>query len=199
MKRTIILLSIVVLTFGSAVAQEISSRAKALRMMHFTRPEYMIKDIKILADTMTLYTLSEHVIYPFGKWNSIEQYITSGQLRWERKIGYKQFYDSMNVSVNTLERIDGSHIDVYRSIWTGLMEILGAKITDPEIVYDNGLHTGMSKQDVFNVFFDSHPQSYTSDIHVLKVVSAANEVSQIYTFKGRKLRHIEVVSRYKYY
>lgn len=186
-------------TLMTGAAQEVSARAKAMRMMAFARPEYMVKDVKVMVDTMTVYALDEQVVYPFGKWNSIEQYITEGQLRWEREVGYKRYLDSMQVSVNTLARTDGSKIDVYRSITTGLMEILNARITDPEVTFVNGLHPGMTKEDVFNVFFDTYPVSYTADITVLKVVSGAHEVEQVYTFKGRRLRHIQVRSRYKYY
>jgi len=186
-------------TLSTGMAQEVSARAKAMRIMKFARPEYQVKDIKVLVDTMTVYALDERVIYPFGKWNSIEQYITEGQLLWNREVGYKHFMDSMQVSVNTLQRLDGSAIDVYRSIPTGLMEILAAHITDPEVVFVNGLHPGMTKEDVFNVFFDTYPVSYTQDITVLKVVSGAHEIEQVYTFKGRRLRSIDVRSRYKYY
>ena len=79
------------------------------------------------------------------------------------------------------------------------MELLSAKITDPEVVFDNGLHVGMSKSEVFGVFFKNYPKSYTADINVLKVVSGADEVGQIYTFKGNRLRHIQAISKYKYY
>lgn len=200
MKKLIpLLLLAFVATSLPTFSQQVSSRAKAMRMMTFTRPEYMVKDIKVFTDTMTVYTLAEYVIYPFGKWNSVEQYVTEGQLKWERKVGYKHYLDSMHVSVNTLERLDGSFIDVYRSITTGIMEMLAAKITDPEVSFVNGLHPGMTKQEVFAVFFKNYPKSYTADINVLKVISGADEVGQIYTFQGNKLRHIQVVSKYKYY
>ena len=199
MKKILFVVALVA-TLTSGMAQEVSARAKAMRMMHFARPEYQVKDIKVFIDTMTVYALAEQVTYPFGKWNTIEQYITDGQLKWERKVGYKRYLDSMEVSVNTLERLDGSFIDVYRSIPTNLMEILGARITDPEVSFINGLHPGMTKEDAFNVFFKTYPQSYTTEINVLKVVSGANEVAeQVYTFKGQRLRHIQVRSRYKYY
>ena len=65
MKKTA--LFVVLVAFMAALpAQEISSRAKAMRMMTFAKPEYMVKDIKVLADTMTVYALSDHVIYPIG-------------------------------------------------------------------------------------------------------------------------------------
>ena len=198
MKRLLLAVALIA-TLTSGMAQEVSARAKAMRIMKFARPEYQVKDIKVLADTMTVYALDEQVVYPFGKWNSIEQYITDGQLRWDREVGYKHYLDSMQVSVNTLKRLDGSEIDVYRSIPTGLMEILAAHITDPEVAFINGLHPGMTKEDVFNVFFDTYPSSYTQDINVLKVVSGAHEIEQVYTFKGRRLRSIDVRSRYKYY
>ncbi len=198
MKKVLLTVALVA-TLTTTFAQEVSSRAKAMRIMKFARPEYQVKDIKVLVDTMTVYALNEQVVYPFGKWNSIEQYITDGQLRWDREVGYKHYLDSMHVSVNTLKRLDGSEIDVFRSISTGLMEILAAHITDPEVSFVNGLHPGMTKADVFNVFFDTYPTSYTQDITVLKVVSGAHEVEQVYTFKGQRLRLIEVRSRYKYY
>ena len=148
---------------------------------------------------MIVYSLADYVIYPIGKWENVEQYITNTQLQWYRESGYKQFYDTMSVSVNTMKRIDGSYLDIYRSIWTNKVEMVGAKITDPEIVLTNGLHVGVSKQEVFDKFFNKHPRSYTIEVSVIKIISGANEVGEIYTFKGNKLRKIEVVSKYKYY
>lgn len=180
-------------------AQQVSSRAKALRIMKFARPEYQVKDVKIFTDTMTVYALADQVVYPIGRWNTVEQYITNNQLLWTRESDYKPYFDSMAVSVNRLRRLDGTYIDLYRSITTGLTEILDAKITDAEVVLDNGIHPGMSKEDVFMVLFKKFPKSYTADIHVLKVVSGAEEVGQIYTFRGNKLKHIRITSKYKYY
>jgi len=191
------------LALGASVftlnAQEISSRAKAMRMMTFAKPEYIIKDVKVLADTMIVYSLADYVIYPIGKWENVEQYITSTQLQWYREVGYKNYFDSMSVSVNTLRRLDDSYIDMYRSITTGRVEMIAGKITDPEIVLDNGAHVGMSKEDVFRILFKRFPKSYVADVAVLKVISGAGEVGEVYTFKGNKLRHIGIISRYKYY
>ena len=105
----------------------------------------------------------------------------------------------MEVSVNTLKRIDGTFIDLYRAIWTARVEVLDGKIFDKEVVLANGIHVGMTKEEVFNVLFRKFPRSYVADISVLKVVSGANEVGQIYTFKGDRLRHIGIISHYKYY
>ena len=63
----------------------------------------------------------------------------------------------------------------------------------------NGLHVGMAKDDVFRVFFKRYPRSYTQEVQVLKVVSGAGEVAEIYTFRGQKLRHIKIETAYKYY
>ncbi len=198
MKKILILIAFA-MTVGTMAAQEVSSRAKAMRMMTYAKPEYMVKDIKVLADTMIVYSLADYVIYPIGKWENIEQYITSTQLQWYRESGYKNFYDSMMVSVNTLRRLDDSYLDMYRSITTGRVEMVAGKLTDPEVVLDNGLHAGSTKDDVFKVIFKRFPKSYVADIKVLKVISGAGEVGQIYTFSGNKLRHIGIVSKYKYY
>ena len=198
MKKLILFIAFGAVMF-SLSAQEISSRAKAMRMMTFAKPEYMVKDIKVLADTMTVYSLADYVIYPIGKWENVEQYITNTQLQWYREVGYKNYYDSMSVSVNTLRRLDDSFIDMYRSITTGRVEMIAGKITDPEVVLDNGVHVGMTKEEVFRTIFKRFPKSYVSDISVLKVISGAGEVGQVYTFKGNKLRHIGIISRYKYY
>ena len=198
MKRAF-LIAALVLCGSMAMSQQVASRAKAMRMMNFSRPEYQIKDIKVYADTMTVYSLARYVIYPFGEWTSVEQYITDNELHWYRDIGYKKYYDSMEVSVNRLRRVDDSYIDMYYSIWTKQVELLGGYVADPEITLVNGLHVGMSKDDVFKVFFKKYPKSYTSDVLVLKVVSGAGEVAEIYTFKGQKLRHIKIETAYKYY
>ena len=204
MKKTLILAALVlcgtmVIAQQNVATTNVSSRAKAMRMMTFSRPEYQIKDIKVYTDTMTVYSLSPSIIYPFGVWNSVEQYITDNKLHWYREQGYRHYYDSMEVSVNRMRRVDDSYIDLYYSIWTKKVEILGGYIADPEITLDNGLHVGMDKDDVFRIFFKRYPRSYTSDVAVLKVVSGAGEVAEIYTFKGRKLRHIKIETAYKYY
>ncbi|MCR4816552.1 MAG: hypothetical protein K5842_05145 [Bacteroidales bacterium] len=198
MKKSLLIVFLTATMF-SLQAQEISSRAKAMRMMTFSKPEYMVKDIKVLADTMTVYSLADYVIYPIGKWENVEQYITNTQLQWYREVGYKRYFDSMSVSVNTLRRLDDSYLDMYRSITTGRVEMIAGKITDPEVVLDNGVHVGMTKEEVFRIIFKRFPKSYVSDISVLKVISGAGEVGQIYTFRGNKLRHIGIISRYKYY
>ena len=198
MKR-ILIVAALLLSSSMAFSQQVASRAKAMRMMAFSRPEYQIKDLKVYTDTMTVYSLSRAVIYPFGEWTSVEQYITDNQLHWYRDQSYRHYYDSMEVSVNRMRRVDDSYIDLYYSIWTKKVEILSGYIADPEITLNNGLHVGMSKDEVFNIFFKRYPRSYTSDIAVLKVVSGAGEVGQIYTFRGKKLRHIGFISKYKYY
>ena len=198
MKKTLTLVALL-LCSSMAFSQQVASRAKALRMLAFSRPEYQIKDIKVYTDTMTVYSLSRAVIYPFGEWTSVEQYITDNQLHWYREQNYRHYYDSMEVSVNRMRRVDDSYIDLYYSIWTKQVEILSGYVADPEIKLDNGLHVGVSKDEVFNVFFKKYPRSYTSDIAVLKVISGAGEVAEIYTFKGTKLRHVKIETAYKYY
>jgi len=198
MKRVLVIAAAVLLT-ATAFSQQVASRAKAMRMMNFSRPEYQIKDIKVYADTMTVYSLAQYVIYPIGEWSSVEQYITDNQLSWYREIGYKKYYDSMEVSVNRMSRLDGSYLDLYYSIWTNKVELLGGYIADKEVTLDNGIHVGMTKDEVMNVFFKKYPKSYTSDVMVLKVISGAGEVAELYTFKGTKLRHIKIETAYKYY
>ena len=198
MKRTLTI-ALMLLACSTMLGQQVASRAKAMRMMTFGRPEYQIKDIKVYTDTMTVYSLAPQVIYPLGVWTSVEQYITDNQLSWYRDQGYRHYYDSMEVSVNRMRRVDDSYIDLYYSIWTKKVELLGGYIADPEVTLDNGLKVGMSKDDVFHVFFKKYPRSYTADIAVLKVISGAGEVAEIYTFKGQKLRHIKIETAYKYY
>lgn len=198
MKR-ILTIAILLTLAGTGFSQQVASRAKAMRMMNFSRPEYQIKDLKVYTDTMTVYSLAGYIIYPFGEWSSVEQYITDNQLQWYRDIGYRKYYDSMEVSVNRMRRYDDSYIDLYYSIWTKKVELLGGYITDPEVTLDNGIHVGMTKDEVFKVFFKKYPKSYTSDVAVLKVISGAGEVAEIYTFKGTKLRHIKIETAYKYY
>lgn len=197
--RRIFTLAALLLCCTAGFSQQVVSRAKAMRMMSFSRPEYQIKDIKVYADTMTVYSLAQYIIYPLGEWTSVEQYITDNQLSWYRDIGYKNYYDSMEVSVNRMSRVDGSYVDMYYSIWTNKVELLGGYIADNEVKLANGIHTGMTKDEVMNVFFKKYPRSYTQDVLVLKVISGAGEVAEIYTFKGTKLRHIKIETAYKYY
>ena len=198
MKKLIVAVALLLMVI-TVNAQQVSSRAKAVRMLAYARPEYQVKDVKVYADTMTVFSLAEYPIYPLGKWSSVEQFITNNQLLWYRESGYKNFYDTMTVAVNTLKRLDGTNINVYRSIWTDKLEMVYAKITDSAVVLDNGVRVGMSKEEVFKVVFKSYPKSYTTDINVLKVIAGAAEVGEIYTFKGGKLRNIKIVSKYKYY
>lgn len=184
---------------ATGMTQQVASRAKAMRMMSFSKPEYQIKDIKVYTDTMTVYSLSRYVIYPFGEWTSIEQFITGNKLHWYRESGYRKYFDSMEVSVNRMRRLDDSYIDMFYSIWTKKIELLHGYVSDSEVILANGMHVGMTKDEVFGVFFKRYPKSYTADIAVLKVVSGAGEVAEIYTFRGTKLKHIKIETAYKYY
>ena len=195
----LMLCSTVAFSQQNVLTGNVSSRAKAMRMMAFGREEYMIKDIKVYTDTMTVYSLSNYVIYPFGEWESMEQYITDNQLHWYRESDYRKYFDSMEVSVNRMKRLDDSYLDMFYSIWTRKVELLGGRINDPEVILANGIHVGMAKDDVLKVFFKKYPKSYTSDVQVLKVISGAGEVAEIYTFKGQKLRHIKIETAYMYY
>lgn len=198
MKKTLTFAALM-LVASMAFSQQVASRAKAMRMMNFSRPEYQIKDIKVYTDTMTVYSLSNHVVYPFGQWDSIEYFMTDNQLHWYRESGYRSFFDSMEVSVNRIKRLDDSYLDLFYSIWTRKVELLGGYISDPAVILTNGLHVGMTKDDVFKVFFKKYPKSYTADVAVLKIISGAGEIAEIYTFKGTKLRHIKIETAYKYY
>lgn len=195
----LVLCSTMAFSQPATATSNLSSRAKAMRMMNFGHEEYMIKDIKVYTDTMTVYSLSNFIIYPFGQWESMEQYITDNQLHWYRESGYRKYFDSMEVSVNRMKRLDDSYLDMFYSIWTRKVELLGGRINDPEVKLANGIHVGMAKDDVLKVFFKKYPKSYTSEVAVLKVISGAGEVAEIYTFKGEKLRHIKIETAYKYY
>ena len=81
MKKTILIFALMA-TVLSVSAQRVSSRAKAVRMLAYARPEYQVKDVKVYADTMTVFSLADYPIYPLGKWSSVEQFITNNQLLW---------------------------------------------------------------------------------------------------------------------
>ena len=71
MKKIALILALTAVLF-SANAQQVSSRAKAVRMLAYARPEYMVKDVKVYADTMTVFSLADYPIYPLGKWGTVE-------------------------------------------------------------------------------------------------------------------------------
>ncbi|MBO4741875.1 MAG: hypothetical protein J5605_09605 [Bacteroidales bacterium] len=198
MKKFLLLAASIVL-FGTAFSQNLSQRAISARMKTFARPEYMVKDIKYYTDTMTVVALSEYVIYPLGKYSKIENYVHRSRIDWYRESGYRDFFDTMHVSVNTLSRLDGSHVDAFIAINTNKMEIVDGFITDTNIVLQNGIKVGMTKEEVFSVFFETYPRAYLANINVLRVSSGASEISEIYTFRGKKLKSIGFVTRYKYY
>lgn len=197
--KKFLLIAALIIMFGEVFSQNLSQRAISARMKTFARPEYMVKDIKYYTDTMTVISLSEYVIYPLGKHNRIESYVHRSGIDWYRESGYQDFFDTMHVSVNTLSRLDGSHIDAFMAINTGKMEMVDAYITDTNIVLQNGIKVGMTKEEVFSKFFDTYPRAYLANINVLRVSSGANEISEVYTFRGKKLKSIGFVTRYKYY
>ena len=55
MKKTLLILALMA-TVLSVNAQRVSSRAKAVRMLAYARPEYQVKDVKVYADTMTVFS-----------------------------------------------------------------------------------------------------------------------------------------------
>lgn len=197
--KKILTITAILLCICGAYAQNLSQRAISARMKDFSRPEYMVKDIKYYTDTMTVVSLSEYVIYPLGKYNRVESYVNRSGIDWYREVGYQRFFDTMNVSVHSLKRLDDSFIDVFMAINTEKMEIVGAYITDTIVKLQNGIKVGMSKEDVFKVFFEKTPRAYLANVNVLRVASGANEIAELYIFKRNKLKAIAFVTKYRYY
>ena len=148
--KKIAFIAIALLGICSLEAQNISQRARSLRMESYAKDEYQVKDIKIFDDTMFVICRSEYVHYPLGKYNSVDAYINRSYLDWYREMSYQNFFnDSLRVPVTKISRLDDSFIDTYSSINTGKMEIIGGNITDSAIKLRLKVCVGMKKNDVF--------------------------------------------------
>ena len=198
--KKIAFIALALLSMYNVEAQNISQRARSMRMESYAKDEYQVKDIKIFDDTMFVICRSEYVHYPVGKYNSVDAYINRSNLDWYRQMNYRSFFsDSLSVPVTNISRLDGSYIDTYSSINTGKMEIIAGHITDSSIKLRLKVCVGMSKKDVFGAFFRSFPKTYIADINVLRVVSAGGEFAQIFTFKRNRLQYIDFITNYRYY
>ncbi|MBR5784781.1 MAG: hypothetical protein IKY43_06415 [Bacteroidales bacterium] len=197
-KVAIILVSI--LSIVSVEAQNISQRARSLRMESYAKDEYQVKDIKIFDDTMIVICRSEYVHYPLGKYNSVDAYVNRSRMDWYREMSYRNFFnDSLRVPVTRVHRLDGSFIDTYSSMNTGKMEIIGGHITDSEILIRQKVRVGVKKTDVYSAFFRAVPRTYIADINVLRIESAGGEFAQLFTFKRGVLVSIDFLTSYRYY
>lgn len=198
--KKVAFIALALLGICSLEAQNISQRARSMRMESYAKDEYQVKDIKIFDDTMFVICRAEYVHYPLGKYNSVDAYINRSYLDWYRNMTYRSFYnDSLRVPVTKISRLDDSYIDTYSSINTGKMEIIGGNITDPAIKLRLKVCVGMKKNDVFAAFFRSFPKTYIADINVLRVVSAGGEFAQVFTFKRNRLQSIAFITNYRYY
>ena len=198
--KKIALFSLILISICSLEAQNISQRARSMRMESYAKDEYQVKDIKIFDDTMFVICRSEYVHYPLGKYNSVDAYINRSNLDWYRQMNYRKFFsDSLSVPVTHINRLDGSYVDTYSSMNTGKMEIIAGHITDSSIKLRLKVCVGMKKSEVFAAFVRAFPKTYIADINVLRIVSAGGEFAQVFTFKRNKLQYIDFLTNYRYY
>ena len=199
MKKIVVLMLFVGFLGGNLYSQNLSRRAKADRLAQIANPNLGVKEVKSQFDTLIIVSLAEELFYPFGKYKSVNEFVQKGNIEWYRSAERHDFSDTLDITVYNFARLDGSYLNFYQSVTTGLMDFIDGSITDKDLVLKNGMHVGMSKQEVLEKYFKNPPRAYTEDIKVIKIFSGLYEIAQIFSFDDEQVSSIGFSSYYIYY
>ncbi len=199
MKRILVCISFL-FAFGHFMqAQNFTPEVKAERLKQLVTNGFKVESVKISHDTLKVVLLDDFLFYPFGRIKNMDAFINRTKLEWYRSVDRFKYQDSLDMTIYKLWRLDDSFIEFFYGIETHNMEMIEANITDKAINLSYGIHCGMAKQELLNLFFKTPPPVLIGDIKCVRFVSGLYELQHCYTFDDQDiLRQIYIEREYKY-
>jgi ABC-type branched-subunit amino acid transport system ATPase component len=117
-----------------------------------------------------------------------------------RKYEEKQILDTGQHDSTTLNKFinkDNSLL-IFKSSETKKVEIVKAKISDPNLILINSIRIGMSKRDFFDLFFNKVESIPIQDIKTIKFISGLDGIWNNYYFKNDKLEYYTFDTDYRF-
>lgn len=148
---------------------------------------------KISYDTLKIFTLSDYINYPLGKYRKIKAV--------EKKFPFMKMrveYDYSYGEQNKLYRFyyNNSFFKLYYDDYANTLEIVSAKIVDKDIKLLDGISTGIPKRKFLSKISVKLSQNQISNTRVIKLQSGLDNLCHYYTFENDTLKTIYIDNVY---
>lgn len=147
--------------------------------------------IEINKDTLKIISTAKFIYYPFGKLTELNALISKYPSYLMSKV-----YDQPDTT--TLFKISNknNYFKFVNSPETGFFEVIHARILDPKIKFDNGIHVGMTTDSLYGLFFTKNVR--LDAIKKVKFTSALDGINHIYDISQGKIERIVIDSDYQF-
>ena len=138
-----------------------------------SKVDFKIIDSKIINDSLIV-TTSSYIYFPFGYYHNLKD--------------FSEVFPFMNTYNDTIKHLFNfsfkkSSIKLLFDE-NNCLQIVAAKIHDPEIVLYNKVRVGMTKTDFINSYAFQFNSEQINKAKVVKMISAATGIWHYYIFKG---------------
>jgi hypothetical protein len=158
------------------------------------KKDLQLVELSIQKDTLNIVSTSSFIFYPLGKFIAIEK-IRQSNPQFATVIEHDK-----NDKKAKLYRLSSknSFVKFFKDPNKATLEIVSGKIINPEIMLKNGIRVGMSKINFFNLFFNKMTEHQVNNIKVVKLISALNGITHVYTFENEKLNRLAFDTDYTF-
>lgn len=172
--------------------------AKSIKISGFwATPNQLIDydSAKVSKDTLFLVTCNEYVYSPFGiikdkagfKSSLLKDFDVNNKFE-KMDVGSFEFNRLTHKSSRLIFFFDNDpESSKHSSIFKG-------EIYDSDIVFSNGLKTGINVGDFYKVFFKYFPDELKSKFKVVVLESCVDDIKHTYTFKNKQLNSVVFIN-----
>jgi hypothetical protein len=170
--------------FGLLIATAHGQGVESDDIKNKIRPAFELYTYRISADTLSLVFNGKFLYYPFGQINSLK----------DLRSKYPNLYKNKG-GENYLVK-ENSYVKFFYDPDHKAFEIVYAKIADPIFEFTNGIRTGMTKKELFDVYFSSPPNSMDR-IKILQLEHAIVGIWHYYRFEDNILTSLVLDTDYQ--
>jgi hypothetical protein len=153
-------------------------------------------EIQLKKDTLELISTADFLYYPFGRFDSISDFIQQNDFL--QKYHQEKTIES-NDNINMFKLIyKDNFLVIFKSPDSKRIEIIKARISDPNINLVNKLKAGINKEDFLNIFFNNVDGATIQNISVIKFISGLTGVWNNYYFENNKLSYYTFDTDYQF-
>lgn len=160
--------------------------------------DFEIIEYSIAGDTLRIVSTSNFLYYPFGCYVGAEEFLER-YLFMKKSEEQGSFIGDTPVSKIALYRFsfNNSYVKFLHDGEKNRMELVGARITDEEVLLDNRVKIGITKADFINRFTNEIGSEQIKNVTVIEFISGALGVWHYYFFENDTLTSFYIDTDYQ--
>jgi hypothetical protein len=150
-------------------------------------------ELKITKDTLSVVSTAPFLYYPFGKFN------TSDDFRTHLPVALSNPENTKDKAIKIYKlSYKNSFVKMFNSDETKLFEVVSGIIYDKEMMLTDSIAIGITKARFLNKFFSNITDNRIPDVSFVKMISGLDGITHLYEFSDGKLKSISFVTDYNF-